>query len=156
MRRLAAIALGLALIAGHALAVLPDEQLKDPKLEARAREIGSQLRCVVCQNQTIDDSDADLAADLRQLVRERLTAGDSDQQVLDYIVARYGDFVLLRPPFISATVLLWLAPFGVVVFGGLGLWLAFRRRSAASAPEALDSDEQSRLTSLLDENAPRG
>ena len=156
MRRVLLSLVMLVALAAPALAVNPGEALSNPALEARARTISKELRCLVCQNQSIDDSDADLAADLRQLVRERLTAGDSDQQVLDYIVARYGDFVLLRPPFISATVLLWLAPFGVVVFGGLGLWLAFRRRSAASAPEALDSDEQSRLTSLLDENAPRG
>ncbi|MES1990278.1 MAG: cytochrome c-type biogenesis protein [Pseudomonadota bacterium] len=156
MRRLVLALSLLVALAAPALAVNPGEALSDPALEARARVISKELRCLVCQNQSIDDSDADLAADLRHLVRERLTAGDSDQQVLDYLVARYGDFVLLRPPFISATVLLWLAPFGVVVFGALGLWLAYRRRSAVRAPQALDRDEQSRLASLLDENAPRG
>ena len=155
MRRLLLSLIMLVALAAPALAVNPGEELPDPALEARARVISKELRCLVCQNQSIDDSDADLAADLRKLVRERLVAGDSDQQVLDYIVARYGDFVLLRPPFISETALLWLSPFGVVVFGGLGLWLAFRRRHAAPVVQALDSDEQSRLSSILDENAPR-
>jgi len=155
MRRLLLSLIMLVALAAPALAVNPGEELPDPALEARARVISKELRCLVCQNQSIDDSDADLAADLRKLVRERLVAGDSDQQVLDYIVARYGDFVLLRPPFISETALLWLSPFGVVVFGGLGLWLAFRRRRAAPVVQALDSDEQSRLSSILDENAPR-
>ncbi|MGV8996432.1 MAG: cytochrome c-type biogenesis protein [Parvibaculaceae bacterium] len=145
----------LVALTAPAFAVNPGEELSNPALEARARVISKELRCLVCQNQSIDDSDADLAADLRKLVRERLVADDSDQQVLDYLVARYGDFVLLRPPFISATALLWLTPFGVVVFGGVGLWLAFRRRNNASGTQALDQNEKSRLAALLDENTPR-
>src|SRR5689334_25305690 len=99
-----------ALHIGAALAVTPDEMLKDPALEARARNLSEELRCMVCQNQSIDDSEAPLAHDLRVLVRQRLEAGDSDRQVLDYLVARYGDFVLLRPPFKPETLLLWGLP----------------------------------------------
>jgi cytochrome c-type biogenesis protein CcmH len=103
------LALGFVLLATPALAVLPNEQLSDPKLEARARAISTQLRCVVCQNQTIDDSDAELAHDLRVLLRQRLKAGDSDQQAIAFIANRYGDYVLLKPPFDAETLLLWLA-----------------------------------------------
>ena len=146
----------LLTFSGVALAVNPGEQLADPALEARARTISKELRCLVCQNQSIDDSDADLAQDLRLLVRERLMAGDSDQQVLDYITARYGDFVLLRPPFETATWLLWLAPFTVILIGGCGIFLAIRRNKADAGPEgacqALDSEEQSKLDRILDEN----
>ncbi|MDO8289681.1 MAG: cytochrome c-type biogenesis protein CcmH [Parvibaculum sp.] len=155
MRRVVlTLSLFMALVS-PALAVNPGEALSDPALEARARTISKELRCLVCQNQSIDDSDADLAGDLRKLVRDRLVAGDSDEQVLDYIVARYGDFVLLRPPFDVTTALLWLTPFGVVVFGGVGLWLAFRRRSVTRAPQALDSEEKSKLAALLNETTPR-
>tara|TARA_R110000824_G_scaffold366730_2_gene555642 strand:- start:178533 stop:179012 length:480 start_codon:yes stop_codon:yes gene_type:complete len=146
----------LLTFSGVALAVNPGEQLADPALEARARTISKELRCLVCQNQSIDDSDADLAQDLRLLVRERLMAGDSDQQVLDYITARYGDFVLLRPPFETATWLLWLAPFAVILIGGCGIFLAIRRNKTDAGPEdarqALDSEEQSKLDRILDEN----
>ena len=112
MRRLALIALLIALAAPAALAVQPDEILTDPALEARARNLSRELRCMVCQNQSIDDSDAPLARDLRLLVRERLTEGDSDSQVLDFLVARYGEFVLLKPPFELHTLLLWGAAAG--------------------------------------------
>src|SRR5262247_2970378 len=109
MRRFAAITLLLATITlSSSLAVQPDEMLKDPNLEARARELSRELRCMVCQNQSIDDSEAPLARDLRLLVRERIAAGDSDIQVLDFLVARYGQFVLLKPRFESQTFLLWL------------------------------------------------
>src|SRR5215208_5436568 len=118
----------LALCVGSALAVQPDEILKDPTLEARARALSQELRCMVCQNQSIDDSDAPLAKDLRVLVRERLTAGDSDRQVIDFLVARYGEFVLLRPRLNAHTVLLWLAPFAVVLAGACGLIMFLRRR----------------------------
>ena len=111
------------LFSGAAHAVNPDEMLKDPALESRARAIGQELRCLVCQNQSIDDSDATLARDLRVIVRERITAGDSDQQVLDFVTARYGNYVLLKPPFQSNTYLLWFLPFTLMA---LGLGLAFR------------------------------
>ena len=111
------------LFSGAAHAVNPDEMLKDPAQEARARAIGQELRCLVCQNQSIDDSDATLARDLRVIVRERITAGDSDQQVLDFVTARYGNYVLLKPPFQSNTYLLWFLPFTLMA---LGLGLAFR------------------------------
>src|SRR6188768_3481413 len=121
MRRLAAIALVLAAIASSSsLAVQPEEMLRDPALEARARELSRELRCMVCQNQSIDDSEAPLARDLRLLVRERLTAGDSDAQVLDFLTARYGQFVLLKPPFGWDTALLWFAPAVVLLIGAFG------------------------------------
>eukprot|EP01030_Chromulinospumella_sphaerica_P029629 gene29629-30080_t len=108
--------------AGPAFAVLPEEQLKDPVLEARARHLSKELRCVVCQNQTIDDSDAPLAADLRAILRERLTAGDSDEQAKAYLVQRYGDFVLLKPPVNPATLFLWFGPALLLLGGGFGVW----------------------------------
>jgi cytochrome c-type biogenesis protein CcmH len=135
-----------------AIAVQPDEVLKDPALEARARAISEGLRCLVCQNQSIDDSDAPLAKDLRVLVRERLKAGDSDKKIIDFVVARYGEFVLLKPRLLPHTWLLWFAT-PVVFVAALGLiWLAFRRRKlAAQGPAPLSLDEQRRLERLLDE-----
>src|SRR5262245_25674513 len=123
-------------------AVRPDEQLADPALEARARAISSELRCLVCQNQSIDDSDAPLARDLRLLVRERLTAGDSDGEVQDFIVARYGEFVLLRPPLEPATLILWLTPVVLLAAAGVLAWrhLARGRRPASASP--LTQDEE--------------
>src|SRR5512142_1305724 len=122
MRRLVLIAALFALLApGAAFAVRPDEMLKDPVLEARARHLSEELRCMVCQNQSIDDSEAPLAHDLRVLVRQRLEAGDSDGQVLDYLVARYGEFVLLRPPLKSYTLLLWGLPPLALLAGLIGL-----------------------------------
>ena len=140
------------LAATPAFAVLPNEQLADPKLEARARAISTELRCVVCQNQTIDDSDADLAHDLRVLLRQRLKAGDTDRQAIAYIVNRYGDYVLLKPPFEAETLLLWLGPLLVLVAGGVGVLFYLRRRQNAAAP-ALTADEQARLDRLLKEDA---
>lgn len=134
MRRLLILTTALMMVAGIAHAVLPDEQLKDPKLEARARYIGSQLRCVVCQNQTIDDSDADLARDLRILLRERLVAGDTDQQAMDFIVRRYGNFVLMKPPLNDETWLLWLGPALVLAVGGAAVTLYWRGRMASLPP----------------------
>ena len=128
-------------------AVQPDEVLKDPALEKRAREISSGLRCLVCQNQSIDDSDAQLAKDLRLLVRERLVAGDTDGQVRDFLVQRYGEFVLLKPTFRTHTLLLWLTPALVLVLGGIGAYAAMRRRPRV-AP-ALDAEEQKALDDLL-------
>ncbi|HBC08751.1 MAG TPA: cytochrome C biogenesis protein CcmH, partial [Rhodospirillaceae bacterium] len=117
-----------ALPLSPAHAVNPDEMLADPALEHRARVISRDLRCLVCQNQSIDDSDAGLAKDLRVLVRERLKAGDSNEQVIDYVVARYGDFVLLKPPVKGSTLVLWIGPAVVALFGILALILFYRRR----------------------------
>ncbi|MBI1205665.1 MAG: cytochrome c-type biogenesis protein CcmH [Azospirillum sp.] len=144
------LALALLLFTQPAFAVLPDEMLKDPAMEARARTLSQELRCLVCQNQTIDDSNAPLARDLRLLVRERLKAGDGDQAVLAYVTARYGDFVLMRPPFQANTLVLWLAPFVVLLLGAAGtaLWLR-GRRSATGEPPPLSPDEQRRLAKLL-------
>lgn len=131
-------------------AVLPSEVLQDPALETRAREISKHLRCLVCQNQSIDDSDADLAHDLRVLVRERLTAGDSDEQVIRFITARYGDFVLLKPPFEPATWLLWLGPAAVLLASAGGIVFAARRRKHAETLQRELSDaERRRLADLL-------
>jgi len=145
----AALAACLAL-AGPARAVLPGEQLADPRLEARARAIGAQLRCLVCQNQSIDDSDAALASDLRVILRERLLAGDSDKQAIDYIVARYGHYVLLNPPFEGETLLLWLGPAAVLVVGGVWVARLARQRPAGSEPaSALSPEEQDQLARRL-------
>ena len=150
MRRLAFL---LCLLAGPALAAVSDpaEMLRDPAQEERAREIGRELRCMVCQNQSIDDSDAELARDLRLLVRERVVAGDSNEEVVDYVVSRYGDFVLLRPPLKLATALLWATP-AVALLGGLLLIRGMRRRRAAdAAPESaeeLSATERARLAKL--------
>ena len=140
------------LLASGANAVQPDEVLPNPALEARARAISEGLRCLVCQNQSIDDSDAPLAKDLRLLVRERLKQGDSDQEVVDFIVARYGEFVLLKPKFSPHTLLLWLATPAVFAAALLLIWLAYRRRqSAAQAVPKLSVNEERRLKRLLDQ-----
>lgn len=145
----AAICLSLA---GAARAVQPDEVLPDPALEARARAISEGLRCLVCQNQSIDDSEAPLAKDLRLLVRERLKAGDSDQEIVDFIVARYGEFVLLKPRFEPHTLLLWLATPAVFLAAILLIASAYRRRKSAQEQTApLSVNEQRRLKQLLDE-----
>ena len=152
MRRLAFAAL-LATLALPTLAVTPDEMLKDPALEARARALSQELRCMVCQNQSIDDSEAPLAHDLRVLVRQRLEQGDSNRQVLDYIVARYGDFVLLKPPFKLETLLLWGLPPAALLAGIIALVLAARRRRAVeTAPPALSESESARLAALTGQN----
>lgn len=145
------IAALLLLAAPAAVAAVgdPAEQLRDPAQEERAREIGRELRCMVCQNQSIEDSDADLARDLRRIVREQVAAGRSNDQVVAFLHDRYGDFVLLRPPFKLATLLLWGAPV-VALGGGLLLVLSMRRRAAAMAPpEALSPAEQARLEARL-------
>ncbi|MGH6665490.1 MAG: cytochrome c-type biogenesis protein [Pseudolabrys sp.] len=149
MRRLASIALLLAL-AAPAFAVTPDEILKDPVLEARARHLSQELRCMVCQNQSIDDSDAPLAHDLRVLVRERLTKGDSDKQVLDFLVARYGDFVLLKPPLQIDTLLLWGLPPAALLVGLAALIIMARRRKTVDlqAPK-LTPAEQRKIATLV-------
>jgi cytochrome c-type biogenesis protein CcmH len=134
---------------GAAFAVQPDEVLKDPALEARARALSADLRCLVCQNQSIDDSDAPLAKDLRLLVRERLVAGDSDRGVLDFIVARYGEFVLLRPVIAPHTLLLWAAPFLALLAGIAGLLFARRRRGAGEVGPPLSEEERAALEAEL-------
>jgi cytochrome c-type biogenesis protein CcmH len=151
MRRLAPIVVAFSLLGGSALAVQPDEILKDPALESRARVLSQELRCMVCQNQSIDDSDAPLAKDLRVLVRERLTAGDSDNQVIDFLVARYGEFVLLKPRFSAHTMLLWLAPLGVLIIAAVAFLAAWRRARtpSAGAQSKLTQDEEARLAALV-------
>ena len=162
MRRLHFVAAIVALALLHAApswAVQPDEILPDATLEQRARHLSRELRCMVCQNQSIDDSDAPLARDLRLLVRERLKAGDSDQQVLDFLTARYGDFVLLNPPLNWRTALLWTLPTGLLVFGGFILLMMARRqrgRPLATDSSGLQSpltpEEEVRITTLLDKD----
>lgn len=147
--RLALAVLLAMLFALPAFAVEPSEMLKDPALESRARQIGQALRCVVCQNQSIDDSAAEVARDMRRAVRERLSAGDSDAQVYDFMVARYGDYVLLKPPFKLGTLLLWLgAPMLLLIAASAIMLTALRRRAAAPLPP-LSDEERDRLRSLL-------
>jgi len=148
MRLLARGLVLLILTAGPAWAVLPDEVLADPALEARARALSANLRCMVCQNQSIDDSNADLARDLRVLVRERLTAGDSDGQVLDYVVSRYGEFVLLKPRFNWRNALLWGTPL-LLLLGGAAFAVGRARGGNASAAAALSAEEQRKITKIL-------
>ena len=156
---LAAGLLAAGLPAGAALAVQPDEILEDAGLESRAREIGKVLRCIVCQNQSIDDSDAPLARDLRLLVRERLVAGDDDQAVKDYVVARYGDYVLLKPPLKPTTYLLWGGPAAILLLALLTAVLYFRRRAREATlhegQAPLSADERRRLDALLDDDGKR-
>jgi cytochrome c-type biogenesis protein CcmH len=155
MRRLALIALLFALaVPAAALAVEPDEILKDPKLETRARHLSEELRCMVCQNQSIDDSAAPLARDLRLLVRERLTQGDSDSQVLDYLVSRYGEFVLLKPRFELHNFLLWGLPPIALAAGMIALFVTARRRQSVNVPApALSAAEQQRIATLVEPRA---
>ncbi|WP_434615887.1 cytochrome c-type biogenesis protein [Azospirillum sp. B2RO_4] len=152
MKRLLLAALLALSTLSPALAVQPDEVLKDPALESRARAISQELRCLVCQNQSIDDSNAPLARDLRILVRDRLKAGDSDDRVMEFVTDRYGDYVLLRPPFKATTLVLWIGPFAVLLLGAVGtfLFLRGRRGVAAGADTApLSADERRRLDALL-------
>lgn len=133
-------------LSGAALAVEPNEMLKDPVLEARAREVSKMLRCVVCQNETIDESDADIAKDMRQLLRARILAGDSNKEVIDFLVGRYGDYVLLRPRFMPSTYVLWVGPAIILL---LGAWAVARRlRTTASPASPLTPEEQSALEAL--------
>src|SRR5262249_44440722 len=139
------LVLALLMLAAPSLAVDPSEMLKDPALEARARTLSRELRCVVCQNQSIDDSAAEGAHDMRRAVRDRLSAGDSDRQVRAFMVARYGDFVLLDPPFKPRTLILWLgAPLLLLIAGAL-LWLNARRKPAATPPLPLSAEERKKL-----------
>ncbi len=156
MKRILASAFVLAVIMGSpaAYAVQPDEIMSDPAKESRARDLSRELRCMVCQNQSIDDSEAPLARDLRLLVRERIAAGDSDAQVIGFLVARYGEFVLLKPRLNPHTWLLWLLPPLALIGGGLALWIHSRRRSGSAAAEdpsrfKLTAEEEARLERLI-------
>jgi cytochrome c-type biogenesis protein CcmH len=159
MRRiLILLSFAIAMIAAPlAHAVQPDEIMSDPAKEARARDLSRELRCMVCQNQSIDDSEAPLARDLRLLVRERIAAGDSDGQVIDFLVARYGQFVLLKPRFERETLVLWLLTPLVLIGGGLALWLQARRRGRRNSEGAgLTADEEARITALMSSDASLG
>jgi cytochrome c-type biogenesis protein CcmH len=148
VKRFALLSILLLSLAMPALAVQPSEILDDPRLEARARQLSSGLRCMVCQNQSIDDSDAELARDLRVLVRERLVAGETDEQVIDYVVSRYGEFVLLQPRFNLRNAFLWATPAVLLLIGGGFIVLQSRRR-ARPAPAALSDEEERRLNEIL-------
>jgi len=160
MTRIAlAVALLLAITPSLVHAVQPDEIMADPVQESRARNLSRELRCMVCQNQSIDDSDAPLARDLRLLVRERIAAGDTDEQVMDFLVARYGEFVLLKPRIEKSTLLLWLIPPLVLVGGGIALWVNNRGRSRReaggdTATFRLTPDEEARLERLISGKNP--
>ncbi len=149
-----AILAAVMLVSAPVLAVQPDEVMKDPALEARARSLSEELRCLVCQNQSIDDSDAPLARDIRILIRQRIAQGESNETVRAYLVSRYGDFILLRPPFKPETLLLWLSP-ALVLGAGLGAALFARRRAPRSTP-ALSAEEEARLSSLTGGDAAGG
>jgi cytochrome c-type biogenesis protein CcmH len=158
LKPILALVFALAVMMGSpaAYAVQPDEIMSDPAKEARARNLSRELRCMVCQNQSIDDSEAPLARDLRLLVRERIAAGDSDTQVIDFLVARYGEFVLLKPRLKPHTLLLWLLPPLALAGGGLALWMHSRRRTgsgASSGAITLTPDEEARLAELISEDA---
>jgi cytochrome c-type biogenesis protein CcmH len=139
----------LMLSVSPVFAVNPNEVLADPALEARARALSAQLRCMVCQNQSIDDSNAELAKDLRLLVRERITNGDSDEAVIAYVVSRYGEFVLLNPRFETKTLILWGAPVVLLLAGAAAMLVAIRRRTGKATGTTLSADEQARLDAVL-------
>ena len=152
MRRLVSALLVVLALCAPAIAVQPAEVLDDPALEKRARALSADLRCLVCQNQSIDDSNADLARDLRVLVRERLVAGDTDDQVIDYVVSRYGEFVLLNPVMKAHTYVLWFAAPALFIVGAIGIFFALRRRRTRPAgPAPLTAEERNRLNALLSE-----
>lgn len=150
MRRLVAVLAALT-IASSALAADPSEMLKDPAQEKRAQALGKELRCLVCQSESIEDSNADLAKDLRIIVREHIAAGESDAQVKTYVVARYGDYVLLNPPFKATTLVLWGGPFALLLAGLAAVALFYRRRqtSAPAQPAPLSPEEKRRLDALM-------
>ena len=151
-----ALIVGAFLALTPAVAVQPDEVLPDATLEARARAMSANLRCLVCQNQSIDDSDADLARDLRILLRERLAAGDSNEQVIRFLTARYGDFVLLKPPVTPVTWALWFGPAALLLIGAGGIVIGLRRRKAADAElDALTDAERGKLAALLKDRDPQ-
>jgi cytochrome c-type biogenesis protein CcmH len=147
------ILLALVLLSPLALAVEPSERLSDPALEARARVLSTELRCLVCQNETIDESGAPLAHDLRVLLRERIAAGDSDAQAVKFLTDRYGNFVLLKPPVEPATYLLWFGPIVVLLLAGGGAFIYLRRRKTATPVAPLSAAEQQRIERLLSEES---
>jgi cytochrome c-type biogenesis protein CcmH len=152
------LALALLLVAAPAAAQHMEDRLADPAQESRAREISRELRCLVCQNQSIEDSNAPLARDLRRIVRERVALGETDKAVLDYLVERYGEWVLLKPRLNAQTLLLWLGPAILLLLGGMVIFMLYRRQRAAPAapPVAvLDAEEQRRLNALLNDEEPR-
>ncbi len=150
MSRLLAVLAMLWLSLAPALA--EEAQLADPKLEQRARDLSREIRCVVCQSQSVADSDADIAQEVRALIREQVAAGKSDQEIRDYLVARYGDFVLFDPPFKAATYVLWIGPFAILVLAGIGVVVYFRHRAREPGRvKELDPDEQSRVARLLND-----
>jgi cytochrome c-type biogenesis protein CcmH len=152
LKALPLLFLALIAFASPAMAVQPDEVLAEPALEARARDLGQILRCVVCQNQSIDDSNAPLARDLRILLRERLQAGDTDDEAMDYIVARYGHFVLLKPPMQLSTLLLWFGPALIFLLAAFAYWTMIRSKTAtatASSPDTLSDEERDELRNIL-------
>jgi cytochrome c-type biogenesis protein CcmH len=150
MRRFLLLAVAFLLIVPAAFAVEPDEMMKDPALEARARALSQTLRCMVCQNESIDESNAPLARDLRLLIRERIRNGDSDAEVREFLVARYGEFILLAPRLTARTILLWAVPVLVLLAGGTGVLLTLRNRTPLPAP--LSDAEKRRLAALLGDN----
>jgi len=154
VRRILLLAATMAALSGAARAVEPDEMLPDAAQEARAHKLSRELRCVVCQNQSIDDSDAALARDLRVILRERIAAGDTDEQAVDYLVVRYGSFVQLRPPLRGDTLLLWFGPLIVLVLGGAGAFVYMRSRSPAQAV-GITAAEEAELAELLNSDATK-
>jgi cytochrome c-type biogenesis protein CcmH len=155
MKKWAGAVLFSLALAGPAFAVQPGEELADPALEARARSLSGEIRCLVCQNQSIDESEADLARDLRLILRERIQAGDSDAEVKQFLVTRYGDFVLLDPPVKPKTWLLWFGPAGILSIALLAGWLYLRRRPALAEAPPLDPAERAELDRLLSEGEER-
>ena len=149
MRRFFVACLFALITVTPAFAVRPDEMLKDPQQEQRARNLSAELRCLVCQNQSIDDSDAELARDLRLIVRERIKAGDNDTQIIDFLVDRYGEFVLLKPRFGWHTVILWAGPFAILLIGGIVIWRQARSRPATTQEVPLSPEEQAALKKAL-------
>ncbi|SDW98776.1 cytochrome c-type biogenesis protein [Litoreibacter albidus] len=154
MIRAGILALGIAALSTAAFAVEPDEVLSDPVLEDRARAISANVRCVVCQNEPIDSSNAGVARDLRVLIRERLVAGDTDQEIYDFLVLRYGDFVLFKPPFKPSTYALWLSPFAILLIGGVAVAVSLSRRprKPASKDTHLSAEEETDLAKLMKED----
>lgn len=151
MTRALALTLIFCLVSAPVMAIGVDETpLPDPAQEERARDLMEDLRCLVCQNQSVEESDADMAKDIRVIVRERIAAGDSDAEVRTFMTDRYGDWILMKPPFKAGTALLWIGPFVLVLVGGLAAWL-FVRRQSRTAPEPLSNDERARLDALLDD-----
>ncbi len=148
MRSLLRLSLTVFFLTTEALALEPGEILKDPALEARARSISKNLRCLVCQNQSIDDSDAALAKDLRLMVRNQIVSGKSNEQIVSDIVARYGDFVLLKPPINQKTLILWFSPVLILLAGGMSLYVYFRKRKSAAAETLLSDAEKEKLAEI--------